>query len=300
MKAKTNKKKHTVNSVIKLAHRAIKLAIIPHKKNDYRPHLIRRYGIVAIALIVIGLQLGYNGATTGNVLGRESDITINSLLEQTNQTRIQAGAAPLKLNDKLDRAAYLKAQDMFAKQYWAHNAPDGTEPWKWFGDVNYNYDEAGENLAKNFTTTSAVMVAWMNSPEHKANVIKSDYQDVGFAVVSGELNDHPTSLVVALYGLSAESAVAGVQTSFAGAVPTGQTNILTQFAVAFQSITPAATSGLALLAVAIIVAFLAHAYRRKLSKSLRQSWYRHHGLYKAVGMASLGLVVIFLYGGGQI
>jgi hypothetical protein len=300
VKAKTNKSKKLIKTVVKRANHNIKLAIIPHKKNDYRPHIIRRYGLAAIVFVVVGLQLGYNSATTGNVLGRESDITISSLLNQTNQQRTQSGEVNLKLNDKLNQAAYLKAKDMFAKQYWAHNAPDGTPPWKWFGDVGYNYDEAGENLAKGFTSTSAVMTAWMNSPEHKANILKNDYQDVGFAVVSGELNGKPTSLVVALYGMPAESAVAVAQTSFVGAVPTGQTNILTQFAVAFQSITPAVVGGLVLIALAIMVAVLTHLYRRKLPKSLRQSWYRHHGLYKATGMVSLGLIIIFLYGGGQI
>ena len=300
MKAKTKKKKSAIKSVIKLAHRAVKLAVVPHKDNDYRPHLIRRYGIVAIVFVVAGLQFGYNLSTTGNVLGRVSDITISSLFEQTNQTRVQAGVAPLKLNEKLDQAAYLKAQDMFSDQYWAHDAPDGTQPWKWFGDVGYNYDEAGENLAKNFTSTSAVVLAWFNSPEHKANMIKNSYQDVGFAVVNGELDGKSTSIVVALYGLPAVSAVAGVQTKFSGVASIGQTNILTQFAVALQSINPAAMAGLVLIAIAIIVAAFSHTYRHKLPKVLRRTWYRHHGLYKAIGMASLGLIVIFLYGGGQI
>ena len=300
VKAKTKKKKSATKSIIKLAHRAVKLVVVPHKDNDYRPHLIRRYGIVAIIFVVVGLQFGYNLSTTGNVLGRVSDITISSLFEQTNQTRVQAGVAPLKLNDKLDQAAYLKAQDMFADQYWAHNAPDGTQPWKWFGDVDYNYNEAGENLAKGFTSTSAVMVAWMNSPEHKANIIKDGYQDVGFAVASGELDGQSTSIVVALYGLPAKTAVAGAQTKFSDAIPTGQTNILTQFAVALQSISPAVIASLALIAIAIIVAAFSHIYRHKLPKVLRQTWYRHHGLYKVVGMASLGLIAIFLYSGGQI
>ena len=285
---------------MKLAHRAVKLAVIPHKDNDYRPHLIRRYGLVAVVFVVVGLQFGYNLSTTGNVLGRVSDITINSLFEQTNQTRIQAGVAPLKLDDKLNQAAYLKAQDMFSDQYWAHNSPDGTQPWKWFGDVSYNYNEAGENLAKGFTSTSAVIVAWLNSPEHKANLIKDSYQDVGFAVVSGELDGQSTSIVVALYGLPAVSAVASAQSTFSEAVPTGQTNILTQFAVALQSISPAVMAGLALIAIVIIVASYSHAFRHKLPKVLRKSWYHHHGLYKAVGMVSLGLIIIFLYGGGQI
>ena len=300
MKAKTNKTKKQIKLVVKRVKQGLKLAIVPHKKNDYRPHLIRRYGLMAIVFVVIGLQLGYNGATTGNVLGRESDVTINSLLEQTNQTRSRAGEPNLIINDKLNQAAYLKAQDMFAKQYWAHNSPDGTEPWKWLGDVGYNYNEAGENLAKNFTSTNGVMTAWMDSPEHKANILKDSYSDVGFAVVSGELDGEPTSLVVALYGLPADTAVAGVHTSFAEAAPVGQVNILTQFAIATQSFTPAVMGGLTLIAFAIVVATIAHTYRRKLPRSLWKSWYRHHGLYKAAGLMSLAITVIFMYGGGQI
>lgn len=298
MKTKTHKK--IGHSVVKQVKHGLKLAVVPHSKNDYRPHLIRRYGLMAVFFVVIGIQFGYNGATTGNVLGRESDITINSLLYQTNLVRSQANKAPLKLNAKLNKAAYLKAQDMFGKQYWAHNAPDGTHPWRWFGDVGYNYNEAGENLAKNFSTTSAVMTAWMNSPEHKDNVLKYDYQDVGFAVMDGELNGEPTSLVVALYGQPSEGSVAGARAPFTGADTGGKTNIITQFAVAAQSLTPAVMGGLALIAVAIVVAAYAHAYRSKLPKKMRQSWYLHHGLYKAVGLLSFGIALVLMYGGGQI
>lgn len=289
-----------MKSVIRQVKHGLKMAIIPHKKNGYRPHLIRGYGLVAIIFVVIGLQLGYNGVKTGNVLGLESNITIEALLDQTNKERADAGQLSLNLDNKLIKAAYLKAQDMFDRQYWAHNAPDGTEPWKWFGDVGYNYDMAGENLAKNFTSSGAVMIAWMNSPEHKANVLKDDYQDVGFAIVSGELDGKPASIVVALYGLSAQSAVANIQKSAVGAVKTEQANILTQFAISIQSVTPAVMGGLALLMLSMFVSVLAHAYRRKLPKVLRQSWYRHHGLYKALGLMSFSIVVIFLYSGGQI
>lgn len=276
------------------------MAVVPHAKNDYRPHLIRRYGLVAVILIVFGLQIGYNRATTGDVLGRQSDITINSLLDQTNQARIQAGESELVLNNKLDKAAYLKAQDMFEDQYWAHNAPDGTEPWKWFADVDYNYGEAGENLARDFTTTEAVMTAWLSSPKHKANILKSSYRDVGFAVVDGKLEGKPTSIIVALYGLSAEDTIASIPTSFTKATIDGRANIMTQFAIAFQSTTPAVIASLGLVMLAIIVSLLAHIYRNKLPKKLRKSWYRHHGIYKAICLLSFGLIVIFLYGGGQI
>lgn len=294
-----NNKTRLIKPILKCSVGVFKLAVIPHKDNDYRPHLIRRYGLVILILIITGLQLGYNKIFTGDVLGRQANITISSLLENTNQERVKVGIKPLKINDQLDKAAYLKAQDMFNDQYWAHVAPDGTEPWKWFGDVGYNYNAAGENLAKNFTTTNAIMFAWMNSPEHKVNVLNNDYQDVGFAVVNGNLGGKSTSLVVALYGSPATTATLGSERSFA-AVETDKTSLLTQFGIAIQSISPALIGALTLIALAMIASLFAHIYRKKLPKKLRQSWYRHHGLYKGIGLISFGLLLIFLSSCGQL
>ena len=300
VKAKTKKTKHTSKSIMKRAHHAVKLAIVPHKKNDYYPHLIRKYGIVIIVCLVIGIQLAYNFATASTVLGIASDITITSLFDQTNEARKQAGVAPLNLNEKLNDAAYLKAQDMMTDQYWAHTSPSGVEPWKWFGDVKYNYSEAGENLAKGFYSTNAVMTAWLNSPEHKENIVNDDYQDVGFAILTGELDGRQTTLIVALYGLQAQDLVTSATNTFSEPKTVGRTNFLTQFAVALQSITPAAMVALGMIAFVIVVASFAHTKRHKLPKAIQQSWKKHHALYKAFGMASLGVIVIFLYGGGTI
>ena len=291
-------KKQTKSLSQKIKHH-VRMAVVPHKKNDYRPHLTRRYGLVAVVFVFVGLQLGYNAATTGNVLGRESTVTIQTLLDQTNIARAQDGESFLTLNNQLNKAAYLKAKDMFANQYWAHDSPDGTQPWKWFGDVNYNYADAGENLAKNFTSSDAVLNAWIASPAHKENVLKSEYQDVGFAVVDGILNNKQTSVVVALYGSPAEQKVAGAEASFSRP-PTSVMSPLAQFGSAVQSISPAMLGGLVLLALVAVVAVTAHAYRNKLPKALRQTWYRHHGIYKATGLMVFGIAVIFLSGGGQI
>jgi hypothetical protein len=91
VKAKTKKSQKQIKSVVKRVKHAVKLAVVPHKKNDFRPHLIRFYGLLAIVFVVIGLQLGYNGAKTGNVLGVESNITITSLFNQTNTYRQEIG-----------------------------------------------------------------------------------------------------------------------------------------------------------------------------------------------------------------
>jgi hypothetical protein len=284
-------------SLKKRLHYCTKLIFVPHADNQYRPHLTRRYGLLIILIGVVGIQLLYNNITTGRVLGRESEITIGELFDQTNAARVKEEKPTLVLNDSLNKAAYLKAQNMFAEQYWAHTSPDGTPPWKWFSDVGYNYANAGENLAKNFSNSDAVVSAWLSSPSHRDNVLKAEYQDVGFAVVNGELKGQNTLLVVALYGRPA-TAVQSASTSFSGTDVNVKLSPVVKLGVALQSLTPAALGSVIVLLFAALVAYAAHVYRRKLPKVLQKGWYRHHGLYKAVGLVSIAVIIVALYGGG--
>ena len=134
------------------------------------------------------------------VLGYASDINITDLLKYTNKKRGENGVSNLRLNDKLSAAAGKKAKDMFEDGYWAHVAPDGTEPWDFIVGENYEYIYAGENLAKNFSTSKEVVEAWFKSPSHKSNLIGANYEEVGFAVVNGVMNGYETTLVVQMFG----------------------------------------------------------------------------------------------------
>lgn len=299
MSGKLENKKITQKSFWKVTANVAKLLFIPHHANNYKPHIIRSYSIILVLATVIGLNFGYNAIGTGDVLGQKTEVTISSLLDQTNVQRQKAGLQPLALNDKLDQAAYSKVQDMFAKQYWAHDAPDGTQPWKWLGDVGYNYDEAGENLAKNFTTSSAAVTAWMNSPEHKANILDINYSEVGFAVASGSLDGKPASIVVALYGAPASSAVLGMN-RFSGADSVGQASILDKFGIAIHSITPFMLFCIGIIILVMLVSLASHTKRHKLPKKLAKSWRRNHGLYKGIGLAVFTAVLILISSVGQI
>ncbi len=291
------KKKQTLPLRHKV-HQHVKMAVVPHKKNQYRPHLIRRYGLASVLVLIIIAQGMYNFGTQGNILGSQNGVSVSELLDETNAARTKLGETPLVLDEKLSKAAALKAEDMIADQYWAHTSPDGAEPWKWLGDVEYNYAQAGENLAKGFSASDAVVNAWLNSAEHRDNVLKADYADVGFATVNGELMGEQTTLVVAMYGKASDGVVAGSQANFQPAVQSA--SIIERFGATLGSMSPVLLGSLVLMMVVAMVAFVAHAYRNKLPKPLRQSWYRHHGLYKAVGMTSLIVVVLALYNGGQI
>lgn len=174
----------------------------PRHTNNHKAKALHVSSIgiyIAILLVVQIFLTGFARVKPG-VLGYASNITVTDLLKDTNEKRVAVGDKQLVLNDELSQAAAAKAKDMFAKQYWAHTAPDGTDPWSFILNAGYNYLFAGENLARDFGDSKGVVNAWMNSPSHKENLLNPRYQEVGFAVVNGKYNGYETTLVVQMFG----------------------------------------------------------------------------------------------------
>jgi len=111
-------------------------------------------------------------------------VTSGTLIELTNQARVEEGLEALVVSPLLTQSAQAKSNDMLEKNYFAHTSPEGLSPWYWFGQVGYDYIYAGENLAKNYATAEAMFEAWMNSPTHRANILSANYQEIGIAVAS--------------------------------------------------------------------------------------------------------------------
>ena len=284
------------------------LAFVPKKENQYRPHLIRRYGLLLIISVAIALQFGYNFTKTGSVLGRVVNITPAGLLAATNDQRADEGLPSLRKSEHLSQAAMLKANDIIQNQYWGHTSPSGVEPWQWIQKTNYTYSEAGENLARDFSTADGTVAGWMASEKHRDNMLKPSYSDVGFAVTTGELNGKPTTIVVALYAKPAADNInldTGPYTVSAAPVESDNSPIepltaAARIGIAIQSLTPAAVTSLALIFVAATVATTSHIYRKKLPKKLQKTWYRDHGVIKAAGLFAIAAFIILLYGGGAL
>lgn len=136
-----------------------------------------------------------------SVLSYATEMSRSGLLSNTNSERTSRGLGSLALNSKLNQAAQNKANDMVARNYWSHNTPDGQEPWIFFDQAGYSYTKAGENLAYGFATSSATVTGWMNSPGHRANILDSEYQEVGFgfANASNYVSTGENTIVVAMY-----------------------------------------------------------------------------------------------------
>ena len=198
--------------------------ILPYPETHARARLLKNSALFLYVLVLLSFQL-YLYQASPRILGFATNIVTSELYQLVNQERAEQGLPVLARNTKLEQAAFKKAQDMFAKDYWAHYAPDGsTTPWQFILSAGYTYKYAGENLAKDFDTSTAVVTAWMASASHRANIVNTKYKDFGLVAVSGTLLGEETTLVVQMFG-STLGATATTPPSSGGTVsqPTGGT-----------------------------------------------------------------------------
>jgi len=174
---------------------------IPHQGNNFHPHFFRSAAVLFIILALAGTQLLFYGVLktlSGN--NSYAAIFIGALLSYTNEARASNIGGTLATSPLLTEAAQLKANDMAEKGYFSHNTPDGRTPWYWFNQVGYNYQYAGENLAIDFVDSKDVTDAWMSSPGHRANILNSNYQEIGIATAVGMYQGRETTFVVQMFG----------------------------------------------------------------------------------------------------
>jgi hypothetical protein len=93
---------------------------------------------------------------------------------------------------------------MAAGGYFAHTSPSGATPWSWLDQVGYFYEEAGENLAVNFSDSADIDNAWMNSLSHKENILRKNFTEIGIATAKGIYKDRETIFVVQFFGRPAK------------------------------------------------------------------------------------------------
>lgn len=99
-------------------------------------------------------------------------------IDLINQARVDIELEPLTRNQLLTDSATAKACDLRDRDYWAHVAPDGTQPWEFFIDAGYIYTYAGENLCRNLDEVTCVE-ACMRSKKHRENILSPDFKDIG-------------------------------------------------------------------------------------------------------------------------
>lgn len=142
----------------------------------------------------IQLPDGEHGQSTDQVnseKGKEiaeqanSTVQADEVLELVNQERSKQGLKALTLSGELTNVATIKAQDMADNGYFDHTSPNYGSPFEMMQHFGIQYRSAGENIAAGQKTAQEVMNSWMNSSGHRANILNSDYEQIGIGYVTG-------------------------------------------------------------------------------------------------------------------
>ncbi|MEU5189304.1 CAP domain-containing protein [Streptomyces klenkii] len=103
----------------------------------------------------------------------------------TNAERAAAGLRPLAEDHRLAAAAQAHSDDMVARDFYAHTSPEGSEPWDRARAAGAPHPGIGENIACGQRSAAEVVQGWMNSPGHRANILKPDFAYIGIGYATG-------------------------------------------------------------------------------------------------------------------
>ncbi|MBU2158962.1 CAP domain-containing protein [Patescibacteria group bacterium] len=254
--------------------KTLKDFFLPHKGNGFKPLLFTGAGIAIVVSGLLLLQAAYVLQTMvvftqTNFLASVLPGVLSTL---ANEDREKNGVAALVPDELLAEAAQLKANDMAEKGYFSHVDPLGRAPWYWLDQVGYSYTYAGENLAVDFKDSEDVEEAWMNSPTHRANIVKPQYTRIGIGTAEGEYKGKKTTFVVQFFATPRQGIALG---GGIGSLGTGGGQVLGAEVETFDAsiasfMTQVAASpthtyiyvlsaGAALLLLLLIIALVSHA-----------------------------------------
>jgi uncharacterized protein YkwD len=159
-----------------------------------------------------GVGAGASCDAVEQLPGAKNDPTVEgAILCLLNGERRDHGLAALKVNSKLGKAAGVQAQDMVKRKYFSHENPEGKNSTARIKAAGYMRGggrwTVGENLAwgaGELASARALINAWMNSPPHRANILRPAFREIGLAIAMGtpkEGKGAPGATVATTFGV---------------------------------------------------------------------------------------------------
>lgn len=124
-------------------------------------------------------------------LPKNISLTPNSQLEKemwelVNNERRAVGLKELKFDNSLRDVGRDHCADMFKRNYFSHYTPEKESPFDRLDKAKIDYIAAGENLAY-APSLALAHQGLMNSPGHKANILRDSFGTLGVGVIDGGL-----------------------------------------------------------------------------------------------------------------
>jgi uncharacterized protein YkwD len=118
----------------------------------------------------------------------EPDLTpgqrvVAEMVALVNIERGRRGLPFLRLDDQLSAAARVHAADMASMRRMQHVGSDGSDGGIRLSRTGFVWSSWGENIGAGFTDPAVLFESWLNSPDHRANLL-GDFTEIGVGVVA--------------------------------------------------------------------------------------------------------------------
>jgi uncharacterized protein YkwD len=117
-------------------------------------------------------------------------------VDLVNAERARLGLAPLAWHDKVAAAATAHSTDMARIDVMQHAGSDGSNTATRLERVGFRWSSWGETIGAGYNTPGPLVIAWMASPGHRAQ-LTGNYQWVGISMVRSADGTAYWTLVVA-------------------------------------------------------------------------------------------------------
>jgi len=165
--------------------------VIPLPAGRQRRRARRKVGIgiasigmaaAAAAWLYLVPLIGLAPDLTAGMSAQEAEI-----LRLVNDERKRVGAPALKSSQRLVLASRGHSYDMALRNYLGHDGPAGDTPAERVRGVGVDAAALGENIYLDRDTDRAKLAeraakAWLNSPEHRVNMLSSDFATTGVGI----------------------------------------------------------------------------------------------------------------------
>jgi uncharacterized protein YkwD len=157
-------------------------------------------------------QAAHRAITSASAAHLHVSALESQLLSQINVTRAQHGLRALRMSPRLTAAADQHSASMAQKGYFSHDSANGGSFFKriasFYSYRGYSTWSAGENLLWSSPDISpaGALRLWMNSPEHRANLLNRSWREMGISAVHalnapGVYGGNEVTIVTADFGV---------------------------------------------------------------------------------------------------
>lgn len=130
------------------------------------------------AVVMVNLMMG--STTSPPVWEKFKD----EVVKLVNIERRSLGIPALEVYERLGEVADSRAEEIAI--LFSHHRPDGSDYLTLVGEYGFDYRAFGENIAAGYNDPETLVKAWMSSPGHRENILRSSFQNIGIGYYKDE------------------------------------------------------------------------------------------------------------------